>query len=228
MRIGCYTLLICILLSACTQGKHTENEWTDLLANGTEAWHTYGKDSVGQAWRTENGILHFDPQADSTQRGDLITNAEFANFHLSLEWKISPNGNSGIIFLVQEDLNKYAQPYMTGPEMQILDNEGHEDGAIHTHRAGDLYDLIASTPETVKAVGEWNKAEIIVNNGQLQFFLNDVKVVETTMWNEKWSEMLAQSKFKSMPDFGRYKKGKIALQDHNDAVSFRNIRIKKL
>src|SRR5690606_31738521 len=120
------------------------------------------------------------------------------------------------------------QSYFTGPEMQVLDNAGHPDAKIFKHRAGDLYDLIPSSTETVKPFGEWNQAEIILNKGKLQFFLNGKQVVETTMWDADWNDMVAKSKFATMPDFGKYHSGKIVLQDHGDEVWYRNILIKKL
>jgi len=147
---------------------------------------------------------------DTTVKGegaDLVTDEEYENFDLKLEWKIAKNGNSGIIFFVHEDTAKYKATYETGPEMQVLDNDGHPDGKIVKHRAGDLYDLISCRKETVKPVGEWNAAEIKVVNGKLDLYLNGENVVSTTMWDDNWKTMVAGSKFKSMPGFGTFKKG---------------------
>lgn len=194
----------------------------------TAGWHTYGKTEVGSAWKVDDGTLHFDPSLKGTNGdGDIITNKEYSNFHLKLEWKISKNGNSGIIFNVNED-PKYAATYSTGPEMQVLDNNGHPDAKITKHRAGDLYDLISCSEETVKPVGEWNKAEIISNKGKLTFILNGTKVVSTTMWDDNWKSLIAGSKFAKWEGFGVFKSGKIALQDHGNAVWYRNIKIKEL
>jgi hypothetical protein len=164
--------------------------------------------------------------------GDMVTDEEFENFDLKLEWKISPKGNSGVIFYVKEDPSKYENTYNSGPEMQVLDNGsptvlGHSDAKLYTHRAGDLYDLLASK-DAVKPAGEWNQAEIIVSKGKLDFYLNGVHTLSTTLWNDTWWKMIAISKFKDMKDFGTFKKGKIALQDHGDDVWYRNIKIKKL
>ncbi|HVE60805.1 MAG TPA: DUF1080 domain-containing protein [Chitinophagaceae bacterium] len=210
-----------------------KNEGWQLLFDGTttNGWHAYGKQAAGNAWKVADGSLFFDADAkknSQAQGGDIVTNDEFENFHLKLDWKISPNGNSGIMFYVNEDSAKYQNTYNTGPEMQVLDNAGHPDAKITKHRAGDLYDLISVSKETVKPVGEWNTAEIIADKGNLRFRLNGEEVVNTTMWDDAWRTMLANSKFKTMPGFGTFKKGKIALQDHGDNVWYRNIKIRKL
>ncbi|MGE6221653.1 3-keto-disaccharide hydrolase [Nubsella zeaxanthinifaciens] len=194
----------------------------------TTGWHTYGKDFVGKAWNVEDGVIHFDPKLKNKDGGDLVTDKEYGNFHLKLEWKVAPKSNSGIIFFVHEDPAKYKQTYLTGPEMQVLDNEGHPDGKITKHRSGDLYDMIQSKSEPVKPVGEWNLAEIISDKGKLTLKLNGVKVVETTMWDDNWKNLIAGSKFAKWEGFGTYQTGKIALQDHGDEVWFRNIMIKEL
>lgn len=206
--------------------------WVTLFDGKTTAgWHTYGKDKAGERWKIADGALYFDTTKKAGMTGgggDLVTNAEYENFHLKLEWKISPNGNSGIIFYTNEDPVKYKNTYNTGLEMQVLDNNGHSDGKIIKHRSGDLYDLISSSKETVKPVGHWNEAEIISKDGKLDLFLNGTNVVSTNIWDDNWKSLVSGSKFKSMKDFGTYRKGRIALQDHGNMVSFRNIRIKEI
>ena len=212
--------------------EEKEEGWSLLFDGKTiEGWHKYGTDSIGKAWVINDNSLHLEVSDkedwQAANGGDIISAKEYANFHLKLDWKISKDGNSGIIFYIHEDASQYKFPWMTGPEMQVLDNEGHPDSKIIKHRAGDLYDLITSK-ETVKPAEEWNHAEIISNKGNLQFFLNGEKVVETTMWDDAWKKMIAGSKFHEFPGFGTYKTGKIGLQDHGNNVWFKNIKIKKL
>ena len=210
-----------------------QSEGWQLLFDGNtkNGMHIYNNKSDGSAWVVTDGTLHLDPKEKKDGKtvggGDIILGDEYENYHLSLEWKVDTGGNSGIIFNVKED-QKYENTYHTGPEMQVLDNDRHKDAKIIKHRAGDLYDLISSSPETVKKAGEWNKAEIICNKGTLEFRLNDTKVLSTTLWDDNWKKMLAGSKFKQWRDFGTFKSGKIALQDHGDPVWYRNIKIKKL
>lgn len=193
----------------------------------TTGWHTYGQSTAGEKWKVDNGTLHLDPKG-STGGGDLVTDKEYSNFHLKLDWKVSPKANSGVIFFVHEDKAKYSNTYSTGLEMQVIDNDGHPDGKITKHRAGDLYDLIKSNSEPVKPVGQWNTAEIISKDGKLELKLNGVKVVSTTLWDDQFKALIAGSKFAKWEGFATFKSGKIALQDHGDEVWYRNILIKEL
>ncbi|HUH33824.1 MAG TPA: DUF1080 domain-containing protein [Daejeonella sp.] len=243
MRKSLFILSIAVLALGCGSTKSTDSmsKSSDNPSEGfvplfdgksLENWHTYGQATAGSAWKVEDGSLYLDADNKVDGKiqggGDLVTNEEFDNFHLKLEWKVSPKGNSGIIFYVHEDTTQFKNTYNTGPEMQVLDNAGHADAKIHKHRAGDLYDLIAGSSEPVKPAGEWNLAEIISDNGKLTFKLNGTEIVSTTLWDDNWRAMLAGSKFATMNGFGTYKSGKIALQDHGDKVWYRNIMIKKL
>ena len=208
-----------------------QGEWK-LLFDGTtkKGWHVYNNKSDGSAWKVADSALYLDPKAKGAKGeggGDLITEEAFENYHLKLEWKLAAGGNSGVIIQAQED-PKYRYAWVTGPEIQVIDNDAHPDAKNKKHRAGDLYDLVAAVPETVKPTGEWNLMEVIQNNGKLELFLNGTKVVSTTQWDDNWTKLIADSKFKSMADFGKFRKGKISLQDHGDAVWFRNIMIKSL
>lgn len=219
---------------ANTLTEAEKSEGWQLLFDGktTTGWHKYGGGPVGSAWKVAGGTISLDTSTKENWQikdgGDFLTDEEFENFHLKLEWKIAKDGNSGIMFYVNEDTAKYDFPWKTGPEMQVLHNDGHPDGKIPKHRAGDLYDLIQSSSEPVHGPGEWNQVDIIANKGALEFKLNGVSVVQTTMWDDAWKKLIAGSKFNDMPDFGTYHKGKICLQDHGNTVWYRNIKIRKL
>ena len=181
-----------------------ESGWESLFDGQTfEGWSRYGGGEVGKAWKVQDGTIYLDAKnKDNWQPGDggdIVTDEEFDNYHLQVEWKISKNGNSGIIFFVN-DSGEYPYSYMSGPEMQVLDNDGHPDAKIRTHRAGDLYDLIESVRNS-QTCGEWNLAEIIAKDGNLgvpQWCHGGFH----TMWTPEWDEMVANSKFKDMPGFG--------------------------
>ena len=214
--------------------KQERKEGWEMLFDGltTRGWHKYGGKVAGPAWRVADGHLYLDTATKENWQikggGDIMSDEVYADFHLKLEWKIARNGNSGIMFYAQEDTTKYGWPWETAPEMQVLDNDGHPDGKIIKHRAGDLYDLISALPETVRAPGEWNQVEIRSEKGQLECWLNGVNVVKTSIWDDSWKKMVATSKFAKMPDFGKFKSGHIALQDHGDMVWYRNIKIRRL
>jgi len=212
-----------------------EQGWK-LLFDGvsTKGWHNFNKSTIGTSWIVEDGVLALNavPQDNgkllAKDGGDIVTEEEYGDFELVFDWKISPCGNSGVMFLVNEN-EKYTFPWQTGPEMQILDNTCHPDAKIIKHRAGDLYDIQSSSPETVKPAGEWNTSGIQLKEGHLTFHLNGVKVLETDLWTEEWPTILSQTKWKDHEDFTKFKRGKIALQDHRDArVEFRNMKIRRL
>lgn len=219
--------------TANTPTENVQNDGWELLFDGvsTKGWHKYKADTIGHAWKVVDNTLFLDASEKADGKivggGDIVSDQEYDNFHLMYEWKISTNGNSGVIIYAQEN-EKYKYPWETGPEMQVLDNSGHPDAKIQKHRAGDLYDLISSSKEVVKPAMEWNQAEIKCKDGKLELFLNGENIVSTTLWDESWRQLVAGSKFKNMPDFGKFKKGKIGLQDHGDNVWFRNIKIKRL
>jgi hypothetical protein len=224
-------LSLSLALCALSAGRRpASGDWKALFdGKTTQGWHTYGQPSAGSAWKAQDGVLFLDASSKSG-RGDLVTDKEYDNFDLKLQWKVAKGANSGIMFLVHEDTGKYKETYDTGPEMQILDNEGHPDGKYLKHRAGDLYDLIPCKVQTVKAVGEWNQVEIHLKNDKLKMYLNGVEVVETTLWDDDWKAMVAKSKFAQYPGFAIYHKGHISLQDHggDEGVFFKEIQIKEL
>jgi cytochrome c551/c552 len=215
--------------------------WREIFDGKTlDGWRNYGGDADNvRKWKVQDGTLALVqdgifPMWDMIKSaivggpgGDLVYYREkFQDFELSLQWKISPGGNSGIFYLVKDETENVS--WRTGIEMQILDNEGHADGQIKTHRAGDLYDLIAADPETVRPPGEWNDVRLRVKDNHIEHWLNGVKVVSIERGSDEWNQLVADSKFADMSGYGKSAAGYIALQDHGDPVWFRNILVRDL
>lgn len=208
-----------------------EVEWVSLFDGKTfKGWHNYATDTISDQWQISDGAMVFTPHPDK-QGGvnNLVTDSTYTNFKLSLEWKISEGGNSGIFWSVFED-DKYSVPYLTGPEIQVLDDLKHPDKENATHRSGALYDMIAPSQNVVKEVGEWNLCVLEINHKTNlgKVWLNDVKIVEFPVNGEGWNALIANSKFKDWDGFGKFATGKIGLQDHGNQVWYRAIKIQEL
>ena len=158
-------------------------------------------------------------------REDVEEPKGFDDFELRLEWSVEPGGNSGIMFRVTED-----QPacWMTGPEMQVLDDRLHPDGASALTSAGALYALLPAPPRAVLPAERWNRARIVMRGSRLEQWLNGIRVVECDLDSERMRELIAASKFRSYPRFARNRAGHIVLQDHSDEVRYRKIRVRSL
>lgn len=210
----------------------SDSGWIALSdGNSIHAWHTYGRKDAGRAWDIDSSSIHLKPGAKNGYQtaggGDLVSNDTFSNFDLKLEWKIGKKANSGIMIFVQEDTMKYKETWNTGPEIQVCDKDSNEDAHSFKHEAGDIYDLISSRIMAARPAMEWNQVEIICNAGQLDIYLNETHTISTRLWDEKWKKLIAASKFNTMPGFGSFSTGRIALQDHGEEVWYRNIRVKK-
>lgn len=232
-----FTAFIFSATLICAQKPNTltrreERQGWKLLFDGktTQGWHTYLRDTVGSKWQVVNESIVFDTSKPRNGGGDIVTNEEFENFELHLEWKISKGGNSGIIFDIQED-KKYPATYVTGPEMQVLDNIDASDNKKQNHLAGCLYDLAGdSTVSKPHAPGEWNQVIILQNKGHLTLTLNGIKTYDGIIGSDAWNTLIAGSKFngKAYADFAKVAKGKIALQQHPGSSEWRNIKIRIL
>ena len=199
-------------------------------------WHNFKKTTIGSGWvvDTVERAIHLDAKRvegkwQALDAGDIVTADEYENFELSVDWKIDTCGNSGIIYnVIENTTDSLEYVWHSGPEMQVLDNACHPDAKIIKHRAGDLYDLISSSKEPVRPALQWNQARLIINKGHVEHWLNGEKIVEFQFGGKEWDALVAGSKFKAMPMFGKAKKGHIALQDHGNKVWFRNMKIKVL
>jgi hypothetical protein len=205
-----------------------------LLFDGktTDQWRGYGKTDFPKGWVIDDNAIHCigSGKGEAGQGGDIITKEKFKNFELTLEWKISEGGNSGIFYLAQEIPGEPI--WKSAPEMQVLDNIKHPDaklGVDGNRQAGSLYDLIPAKPQNAKPVGEWNTVKIMVYKGTVVHYQNGVQVLEYHLWTDDWKKMCANSKFNDFNYFvDTAPEGFIGLQDHGDDVWYRNIKIKKL
>jgi hypothetical protein len=227
-------------LSSAGQGLNTlssreiKKGWV-LLFNGKDftGWRQCNSTAMAKNWAVEDGAMKVFTAEGKTpgqaSGGDILYSIKkFKNFELSVDWKVSKMGNSGIFFAVRE---VPGQPiYYAAPEIQVLDNIDATDNKIPSHLAGSLYDMIAADPKTVKPAGEWNTIVIRVKNGKVTHTQNGVMVLKYELWTPKWDEMVAKSKFKSFPGFteGIAKEGYIGLQDHGYPIWFRNVKIREL
>ena len=215
--------------------KPMEDGWTVLFDGSSfDGWHIYNGEAVGEPWKLEDGAMIFDPSLIKSEgkHYNLVTDKEYTNFELSLEWMVTEGANSGVMWGVVED-EKYGEPYITGPEIQVLDNIGHPDGKNGpTRQAGALYDMIPTDSTAVKPVGEWNHFVITINHetNEGSVVLNDNTVAEFPVNGEAWDDMVSKSKFADWEAFGKFKTGKIALQHHGEpiVIGYRNIKIKEL
>ena len=148
---------------------------------------------------------------------------------MKIEWKLAPEGNSGILYHVIEGEELHAT-YYSGPEYQIIDDIGFPGGVGPYNSTGADY---AMTPadtiqKVLNPIGEWNSSRIIFDNGNVEHYLNGKKIVQFTAWNDDWHEKVAKGKWKNFPAYGKAKTGYIGLQDHGSKIWFKNINIKRL
>jgi hypothetical protein len=196
------------------------NGWR-LLFDGesTAGWRGYRRRGMPDGWQVEDGAL-----TRASPAGDIITEEQFGNFELSLEWRISPGGNSGIFFRVNEASELI---YHGAPEIQILDDEAFP-GLARLHASGSNYDLHPAPAGAARPAFEWNQVRVRVQGGQVEQWMNGRLMVRYELWSPDWERRVRNSKFVEWPEYGRARTGHIGLQDHGDRVWFRNIKIREL
>jgi len=224
-----------------------------VLFNGKDftGWRGYGKDTVPSRWTIEDSCMKFNGsgtgEGQTLEGGDIIFAHQFKDFELEIEWKISKGGNSGLFYLAKEvttekdGVSQYEPIYISCPEYQLLDNANHPDaklGVDGNRMSASLYDMIPAKPQNQNPFGEWNKAKVMVYQGTVVHYQNDVNVLEYHLWTPKWTEMLQASKFSQeawplafelLNNCGGEKhEGYIGLQDHGNDIWIKNIRIKVL
>jgi hypothetical protein len=205
-------------INALTEAER-EAGW-ELLFDGrtSTGWRGFRKESMPDGWQVVDGTLH-----RAASGGDIVTVETFESFELSLQWKHAGKGNSGIFFRVSED---HDEVWHTGPEYQVLNDAMHPN-LKPTQMCGANYDLHPPSEAAAKPAGEWNETRLIVDGDHVEHWLNGKQVVVYELGSEDWAKRVAESKFHRFPKYGRNAVGHLALQDHNDPVWYRDIKLRR-
>ncbi len=198
-----------------------------------------GEEFPALGWSIEHGLLQVAASGGGEARagGDVISVERFATFDLRVDFRLTSGANSGIKYFVQPDLRPIGadgKPAAVGSaigcEFQLLDDARHPDaklGRDGNRRIGSLYDLIAApTTKPARAIGEWNTARIVAGATRVEHWLNGEKVLEYERGSPDFRARVAASKYASIPGFGEWADGHLLLQDHGDAVAFRNVKLR--
>lgn len=215
-------LLFCLFFIFNSNAQ--KGKWVSLFdGKNIKGWHNYNQTGKVSGWHVMNGTL-----MTHGKSGNLTTDKEYENFILEFEFNVMPKGNSGIIYKVieRQDLN---EPYLTGPEYQIIDDINFPEEIVDNQKTGANYALNKpSNLAATKPAGQWNKGKIVIKDDKIEHWLNGVKVVSYIYGKKEWAEAVAKTKFAEWEYAKPRAKGKICLQDHGDVVSYRKIRIKEL
>ncbi|MFM7838782.1 MAG: DUF1080 domain-containing protein [Chitinophagaceae bacterium] len=196
-----------------------------LLFDGTslQGWRNF-KNRNADSWAVQGGEIVC-RETGVKGRADLITDQQFDNFELQIDWKIAPKHNSGIIYRSTED---NGASFESGPEYQLIDDLGYPDPLHDKQLSGANYDMDAPSAKVAKPAGEYNRTRLVVNKNHVEHWLNGVKVVEYELGSALWKQHKEESKWKDVAPYGQSSAGHIALQDHGGGVAFKNIKIRKL
>lgn len=215
-----------IFTTISRSAQRNQKSWTELFnGKSLQGWRTF-QNKPSESWTVQDGLLYCKGNKSGSQHhADLITEDQFDNFELSLEWKIAQGANSGILYLVSE---QYPATYHSGPEYQLIDDKGYPSKLEDWQKTGANYAMNVPVSDATRPAGEWNTTKIIVNLGHVEHWLNGKKIVEYQLWDETWQKNKATGKWKDVDSYGSVKSGHIALQDHGGEAWFRNIKIRKL
>ena len=211
-----------------TEEQKTEG-WQLLFdSQTTNGWQIF-KARENNTWEVVDGVLHCKALDESVtgvgdKRSDIMTTAEYENFEFAFDWKISTQGNTGVMFRVIEE---FEQPYYTGPEYQLMDDVGFPN-ETPDHLSGSNYGMHAAGKTNLKTTNEWNTSKLIVNQNHVEHWLNGDKVVEYELNSPEWLALKKAGKWNEATGYGAAPKGHIVLQDHGSEAWFRNIMIKPL
>jgi hypothetical protein len=214
-----------------------ESEWIDLFdGKSTDGWRAYNGEEIPTKWAVVDGELTFDTDLKLEDEwkggGDIIYYLEeFEYFELYLEWKLPKGGNSGVFYNVQEG---FQAPYAISPEYQLIDDLGWEEinnaKLEEWQKAGSNYAMHEAdlSKKQLNPAGEWNSSKILYTEKKVQHWLNGELLLEFEPYSKEWYLKRDSGKWDDYPDYGKFRKGYIALQDHDSPIWFRNIKIRKL
>ncbi len=219
---------------SCNSSKNSD--WIYMFdGKTTDGWRGYNNATMPKKWEVINGELTFNTELklekDWDGGNDIIYYKEqFENFELYLEWKLPKGGNSGVFYHVQEG---YDAPHNISPEYQILDDDGWEEinnaKLKNWQKAGANYGMHEpNISKKLNPSGQWNSSRIIHDNNKVEHWLNGKIILSFFKDSDDWNKKRNSEIFRDKTDYGKFKKGYIALQDHDTPIWFRNIRIKKL
>ena len=211
--------------------KEKEQGWELMFeGNSTEKWRGYNQEVFPNfGWTVKDGVVEclYTGTGEQGSAGDIMTKKQYKNFELTLEWKLSKAGNSGIIYLVEEIPGKPA--WNGAPEFQILDGDNYDIPLRPGQLSGSVYDLYPADPQNVKPFGNWNQIRLIVKNKHVEHWQNGVKVAEYVLNSEDMKEKVKSTKFTEFPEFSEIaEQGHICIQDHGGGAWFRNVKIREL
>jgi len=184
-------------------------------------WRAYKTQSPSSGWSVKDGAMTKTAATD-----DILTVDQFGDFELVFDWKLTPGGNAGVFYRATEE---YEKVYWSAPEYQLLDDAAHADAKDRTTAAGAAYALYAAPAGAVKPAGEWNTARIVARGAHVEHWLNGTKLLEYEQGSAEWNARIKASKFNDWPNFGKSRRGHIAIQgDHEGELAIRNVRIREL
>jgi hypothetical protein len=208
--------------------KEKKEGW-ELLFDGktVDKWRGYQKaDMAGLRWAASDGCLALPANDGKDTRGarDIISIKQYDDFELAWEWRIAQGGNSGVKYFVIED-----KPVALGHEYQTIDDERHPDAKKKdSRRTGSFYDVLPAPAAKPKPAGEFNQSRILVRGNHVEHWLNGSKILSYELDSKPLRDAIAQSKFKDVEGFDKHRPGHILLQDHGDAICYRNVKIRPL
>lgn len=210
--------------------EQEQAEGWELLFDGKtlSGWRDYNGESLTGPWVVEDGCIKAEGHG-SDASGYVVNDQIYKNFVLTWDWKISPGGNSGMLYHVVES-PKFKTPYLTGPEYQLIDDENFAEPLEDWQKCGADYAMYLPDQAKLKVnpAGQWNNSKIVFDNGHVEYWMNGEKTLEFEAWSEDWFKRKNSGKWENMPEYGLATKGVFCLQDHGYPAWFRNIKIREL